>query len=293
LTATVSPDNVGDPSLIWASSDSKVVTVDDSGTLTAVAVGSATITVTTVDGGKTATCSVTVAEKPQPSEPKTELGEGEKDSSDSQPQTTPQDLPTTPPEELPDDTPETVVPSTLSYTDLDSEAWYMEAVNFVVSQKLMVGYGNQKFGPDDDLTRAEMVQILYNRAGRPQLSADTTSPFADVTPGSWYYDAIRWAAQAGIVEGYGNDTFGPNDKITREQFIKILWMNADSPQASMASMASLGYSDGHSVSSWAQDAVLWASETGLIQGCGDGTLKPTAIATRAQAAQILMRFFET
>jgi hypothetical protein len=297
LTATVSPDNADDPSLTWDSSAPKVVTVDDSGTLTAVAVGNATITATTVDGGKSATCAVTVTEVPQPSEPTTDPEEGEKDPSETQPPTTPddetpstpQDLPTTTPEELPEEPPEPVVPSALAYIDLDTEAWYMEAVNFVVSQKLMVGYGNQKFRPNEALTRAEMVQILYNWAGRPQLSADVTSPFSDVTPGSWYYEAICWAAQAGIVEGYGNHTFGPNDKITREQLIKILWKNADSPQPGIAS---LNFSDGSSVSSWAKDSVLWAIETGLLQGCGDGTLRPTANATRAQAAQILMRFYE-
>ena len=114
--------------------------------------------------------------------------------------------------------------------------------------------------------------------------------YDDVNPESWYSEAVRWADSTGVVTGYGNGKFGPNDPITREQMAAMLWRYAGSLEVD----GSLGsYADGEQTSNWAQSAMIWAVDQGLITGVGDNRLVPRGQATRAQAATILMRFAET
>jgi hypothetical protein len=108
-----------------------------------------------------------------------------------------------------------------------------------------------------------------------------------VANGAWYTNAVLWASQNGIVNGYGT-TFGPNDKITREQLAVILWRYAGKPAATQTS---LNFSDAGKVSSWAKDAMLWATEVGIIQGNENG-LNPGGNATRAEAATMVMRYLK-
>ena len=174
-----------------------------------------------------------------------------------------------------------------AFEDLSTTAWYHEAVDYVLLCDIMNGYGNGLFGPDDDLSRAQLCQILYNREGRPAVTGG--SPFTDVAGTEWYADAVLWAAGEDIVGGYGNGFFGPEDPITREQLAAILWRYAGSP-ASGHTLT--GYTDTDEISSWAMEAVRWANGNGILNGDGSGHLMPKGNASRAQVAQMIRNFVD-
>ncbi len=174
-----------------------------------------------------------------------------------------------------------------TFTDLNVEAWYHESVDYVLQNGLMGGYGNGVFGPNENLSRAQLAQILYNYAGRPVVT--NTNPFTDVANGAWYSNAIIWAASQGVVGGYGNGLFGPNDNITREQLAVMLWRYAGSPAATNKE---LYFNDADKAGGYALGALRWATENGILNGYGDGRLNPTGLATRAQVAQMLKNFLE-
>ena len=173
-----------------------------------------------------------------------------------------------------------------AFSDLDTGAWYHEAVDHVLRNGLMGGYGNGLFGPDNVLTRAQFAQILYNREGRPAVTGGEA--FTDVPPGAWYADAVAWAAARGIVSGYGGGRFGPSDPITREQLAVMLWRYAGSPAAG----GEPPFRDAGEIGAHARNAVSWAVESGVMSGRGGGILDPRGCATRAQAAQMLRNFLE-
>lgn len=174
------------------------------------------------------------------------------------------------------------------FTDVGGAGtWYHEAVDYVLRTGLMSGYTSSLFGPDDNLSRAKFAQILYNRAGNPAVTGG--SGFTDVLPGQWYTPAITWAARNGIVTGYGDGTFGPNDNITREQFAAILWRCMGSPDAAGKE---LPFTDAEQASGYALEALYWAAENGVINGYSDGQLNPGGLTTRAQAAQMLMNLLQ-
>ena len=169
------------------------------------------------------------------------------------------------------------------FTDLGTVGtWYHEAVDYVLRNDLMGGYGNGLFGPNDTLTRAQFAQILYNKEGRPAVTGGGI--FTDVAPGAWCAPAITWAAERGIVGGYGNGMFGPNDNITREQLAVMLWRYAGSPAATNKE---LHFNDADEASGYALEALRWAVENGVMSGKGGGSLDPKGLATRAEAAQML------
>ena len=175
-----------------------------------------------------------------------------------------------------------------SFTDLGTVGiWYHEAVDYVLRNHLMGGYGNGTFGPNNNLTRAQFAQILYNKEGRPAVTGD--SSFTDVAPGAWCAPAITWAAERGIVGGYGNGMFGPDDNITREQLAVMLWRYAGSPAGIDKE---LYFTDTDKASGYALDAMCWAMENGVMSGYGDGQLVPQGLATRAQAARMLKNYLK-
>lgn len=177
------------------------------------------------------------------------------------------------------------------YTDVNTAAWYHEGVDFAIENKLMVGTGADTFAPDATTTRAMVVTILYRLEGEPAVTKDIK--FGDVPAGTWYTDAVNWAAANGIVNGYGDGKFGPDDTITREQMAAILYRYASYKGYSVSDLANLtGYTDAASVSEWASTAMRWAVAEGLIEGTGAATLSPSGDSTRAQVATILMRFCE-
>ncbi len=174
------------------------------------------------------------------------------------------------------------------FTDLGTVGtWYHEAVDYVLRNGLMNGYSHTLFGPDDDLSRAQLAQILYNKEGKPAVMGGIV--FTDVAPGAWYAPAITWAAANGIVGGYGNGLFGPDDNITREQLAVMLWRYTGSPAATEKE---LHFTDADEASGYALEALRWAVENGIINGYGNGRLNPKGLATRAQIAQMLMNFLK-
>ena len=174
-----------------------------------------------------------------------------------------------------------------SYRDVNTSAWYHEAVDYVLVNGLMSGYGNGVFGPNDHLSRAQLCQILYNKEGRPAVTG--SSVFTDVAGTAWYADAVIWANANGIVGGYGGGVFGPDDPITREQLAAILWRYAGSPESSHSLDA---FTDAGQISDWAMDAMRWANENGVLNGDGSGHLIPRGNATRAHVAQMIQNFLE-
>ena len=176
------------------------------------------------------------------------------------------------------------------FSDADRNAWYHDGVHYCVENGLMQGYGNGIFGPNDTLSRAMLVQILYNLENRPAVSGE--SVFFDVAHSAWYADAVNWAAANGIVEGFGNGQYGPEDDITREQLAAILYRYAQYKNYDVSvgeDTNILSYSDAPEVSEYAVPAMQWACGAGIMEGYGD-VLDPTGNATRAQAATMLMRF---
>lgn len=152
----------------------------------------------------------------------------------------------------------------------------------------MQGVSATTFAPDQSTTRAMVVTILYRLAGEP--GAPRNIAFADVAPGLWYTDAISWAAANGIVEGYSQDAFGPEDLVTREQLAAILYRYAAYKGADVSGRADLtGYADASAVSDWAREGVSWAVQAGLIQGRSATTLVPAGTSTRAELAAVLSR----
>ena len=175
------------------------------------------------------------------------------------------------------------------FTDVDVEQWYHEAIDYVVDQGMMKGVEQDVFAPGSDLTRGMLAQVLYNLEGTPDIRKP--SPYTDVAQDAWYTDAVTWAADKGIVTGYGEGLFGPEDPVTREQMAAILYRYAVLKGYDMTAAGSLnGFEDGADVSSWAEKAMEWAVGIKLLSGKGDGILDPTGTATRAEVAQILMNF---
>lgn len=182
--------------------------------------------------------------------------------------------------------PEVFVPN---FSDVSEADWYYDAVCYVCKNGLFEGTATG-FAPNHTMTRAMLVTVLHRMSGAPAGAAEDL--YADVTdPQAWYYDAVCWATEKGIVSGYGEETFAPNDSITREQIATILYRYAkEMGVAAETEQVSLEFADAAEVSDFAKEAVAWAYETKLLQGMENGYVAPKAQATRAQVATLLMRF---
>ncbi|MGN1001182.1 MAG: choice-of-anchor I family protein [Oscillospiraceae bacterium] len=178
------------------------------------------------------------------------------------------------------------------YPDVAEEDWYYDAVRYVTEKGLMNGMDDGSFAPTATLNRAMLVTILFRLEGEP--SAAGAAAFDDVTGDAWYADAVAWASASGLVNGYGDGSFGPLEPITREQMAAILFRYAQHKGYELRSSGSLaGFTDGAATSSWAEAAVEWAVGTELLAGKGEGLLDPRGSAVRAEVAQIIMNFCET
>ena len=180
--------------------------------------------------------------------------------------------------------------STLPFSDVAGH-WALDAIVYVWDKGLMNGTGKETFSPDSTMTRAMMVTILYRMAGAPAASA--AQPFSDVPEGTWYTQAVSWAASQGIVDGVGEGRFSPDTAVTREQMAAMFfrygaWAKLDVRQTSDLS----GFADCQDVSAWALDAMGWTNAVGLITGRTDNRLAPKGTASRGEAATVLMRFAE-
>ena len=176
------------------------------------------------------------------------------------------------------------------FTDVKTGDWFYDAVSYVYTEGLMTGTGTYTFSPSAPTSRAMLVTILWRLQGEPYVSG---SSFNDVKSSAYYYDAVRWAARYGIVEGYEGNVFKPDDAITREQFAAILYRYAEYCKYSTSASTNLSaYKDNAKVSSWAGTAMKWAVAKGLFEGDNLGNLDPQGQTTRAAAAKLLMAFCE-
>ena len=176
----------------------------------------------------------------------------------------------------------------LPFTDVTNH-WAYSAIKRVYIRGWMVGMDEKTFAPDQQLSRAMLAVILYAMAGEPAVTGE--GPFTDVPAGCWYTDAIVWAAQNGIVCGFGDGTFRPNAAVTRAQAAVMLYGYAAFTGADVTARADLSaYSDAGQIPSWAMDAMQWANARRLIVGRDSSHLAPNGGTTRAEMAAILSAY---
>ena len=185
---------------------------------------------------------------------------------------------------------ETEEPVGEPFLDVNEGDWFYDAVAYAYENGLMDGVGGNRFAPNSETTRAQLVTILYRLEGEPAVTGE--AGFDDVAAGQWYTDAVIWAAANDIVNGIGDNQFGPENTLTREQLVTMLYRYAQNKGYDVTASADLsGYPDAGQIQSWAQEAMTWAVAEGIVEGM-DGNLNPAGHATRAQIATILMRFCE-
>ena len=185
------------------------------------------------------------------------------------------------------------VPVSERFDDVDPNGWAYEDIQYCVDHELMRGVGNRKFAPKMVMTRAQMVQVLYNIAGEPAVTGET--PFTDLTA-NWYQNAVLWAYQTGVTSGMSETTFAPDDPVTREQVTVFLAAFADRVLDRYTPYmwdALFPFQDRESISYYARTAMNWACDLGVIKGIpapGGLRLEPQGYATREQMAVMLAQF---
>lgn len=332
LTATVSPGNASNTKVTWTSSDATIATVDEKGNVTGKKVGTTTITAKTEDGGKTATCTVTVTN----SEIKVtgiqldekslalKLKESKKLKATISPEnatnkniswsTNTSGVATV------DNsgtitakgTGSAIITATTedgkytatctvsvteestkwsnSFSDVNEKDWYYNAVALVNSKNLFQGTTQTTFGPSEKMTRGMFVTVLGRLSGID--SAATAKKFDDVATSQYFAGYVAWASDNGIVTGYGNNSFGPNNTVTREQMALMVFRYAKNKGYDVSNVNQntfKSFSDCSNTMAVAQEAMAWAINNKIIKG-SDGKLNPKGEATRAEVAQIIMNF---
>ena len=175
------------------------------------------------------------------------------------------------------------------FTDVSESDWFYEDVMFVFANDLMVGTGDATFSPEISTSRAMIAVTLWRMEGEP--AAKGANPYTDVENGAWYTEAITWANENGIAEGYGNDSFQPETPVTREQLAAFFYRYAEYKRYDITITGSLDrFNDKDNVSEWAKDIMAWAVGYGLIGGKDNNMLDPQGEATRAEFAAMLQRF---
>ena len=173
-----------------------------------------------------------------------------------------------------------------TYQDVDEGAWYAASVAFCQQHELMEGASSGSFEPDGLLTRGTLAEALYRLAGSPAPEGEEEAPFTDVGAEHPNVAAIRWAKASGVVSGYEDGSFGPEDPITREQIAALLWNDRGREEPGEAAP----YTDRAEVSDWAAGAVEWAYGVRLMQGTPEGAFLPQSNTSRAQGAAVIMNY---
>ena len=168
------------------------------------------------------------------------------------------------------------------FSDVPANAWYRDAVEWAVDEGITSGTSATTFSPNRDCTRGEIITFLWRAAGSPQTS--TIAVIEDIAPGQFYFDAVTWAAEQGIVEDGGS--FRPSDPCTRAMVVEFLWRAAGAQAISMDT----GFTDVPASASYST-AVEWAVSYGITTGATDTTFAPDTVCTRAQIATFLYRAF--
>lgn len=176
----------------------------------------------------------------------------------------------------------------MPFVDVNENDWFYDVVLYAYENGLMTGTSADTFAPNTATTRGMIVSMLARLEG---VTSAESAGFVDVADSDWYATAVNWAASEGIVNGFEDDTFRPNDAITREQMAAILYNYADYKGYDVSARADLSdYADAASISSWAEDVLAWANAEGLINGMTATTIDPQGATTRAQTAAMFERF---
>ncbi len=192
--------------------------------------------------------------------------------------------PSQPPEQ-----PEQPEQPTVEFVDVKIGSWYYENVVYVVENGLMLGVSDTVFAPDDGTTRGMLVTILYRLAGSPAVSG--SMDFTDIQDDAYYRDAVLWAVREGITVGVSDTSFAPDDMISREQLVTLLYRYAQAAGRDTTARVELdSFRDADQISGFARDAMAWAVAEGIIQGGSDSMILPGEEASRAQIAAIIQRF---
>lgn len=174
------------------------------------------------------------------------------------------------------------------FADVTAADWFYEDVDFVSKHGLMNGTGEARFSPLEHTTRGMIVTVLWRMEGAP---VEGTNTFQDVEPGAYYIDAVNWASAHQIVNGYSREAFAPNDVITREQIITILYRYAAYKDCDITETGSLKtYADNGSISDFAVNAFRWGCGKGIVTGTSENTLAPLDPVQRCQAAALIHRY---
>ena len=183
---------------------------------------------------------------------------------------------------------------TLPFTDVSEGDWFYDPVVYAYDEGLMTGTSATEFAPNVTMTRAMIVSVLYRLEGSPDLSEGNLGyPYEDVEGDAWYAMPVYWARESGVMAGYSDSTFGPNDPITREQLAATLYKYAAYKGEDVSARADLsGYSDAATISDWAEEVLSWANAEGYVNGMTATTIDPQSGATRAQVAAIFQRYLE-
>ncbi len=178
------------------------------------------------------------------------------------------------------------------FTDVKETDWFYKDMMFAYENGLMAGKSAATFAPSSNATRAQLAVIFYRTEGSPKVEGKNS--FTDVVYGpgtAWYYDAVTWAEQSGVVGGYGDGRFGPGNPITREQLAAFFYRYAQYKGYDMTATGSLDrFTDKDKVSQWSKQPLIWAVSSGIVNGTGDNLLSPKGTATRAHIAAMLHRF---
>lgn len=187
-------------------------------------------------------------------------------------------------------TPSFTVETGLPFTDVGSNDFYLQYVNFVYKHGMMEGFGNKyTFNGNGNVTRAQIVLILYRLSGSPSVSGVTK--FSDVPANQWYSAAVAWASNNNIVNGRSNNVFDPGTAVTRQELAAILYRYNNYRGLSNGNLSNLSqFTDRGYVQSYAKEAMQWAVGNGIISGTTNTTLSPNGTAIRYQAAAMLTRY---
>lgn len=323
LHAHVLPLDADEQAVSWASSDEKILTVDPNGNIKALNKGNAIITAVSVEGGYEAGTEVKVHNRINIEPSEMELAIGERGSLQVTVNNQPADnrnfswlsedegsvkltgnqlyvqtscmginkIECINPEDSMERA-ECIVTTRTPFVDISTSEWFYPFVCDAYELNIMQGKSESSFMPDDRITRAEFAMIIYAMEGKPVTVFD--NHFDDVDSNDWFYNAVNWCYDNKIVSGYGNRKFGSQDSITREQLALMLYKYSMFKNYDTAVRGNLieDYIDGQIVSAYAQNAVEWAVEKGMIAGKGNGKLDPKNSASRAEAATIFSRFLE-
>ena len=177
-----------------------------------------------------------------------------------------------------------------AFSDVEADIWYADAVDFVTSRGIMSGTSETTFSPDAPATRGMVALIIKNINGTDEK---VYWSYLDVPEDAWYADAVAWCSDKDIMEGYGNGYFGPNDSITREQLVSILYRYAQYRNFSnldTTGVELLKYGDYGDISGYAGGPMQWALKNSILSGRDNNLLEPKGVATRAEIAQIIRNF---